>query len=81
VILVKTEVKTVEDDYGRRLDDVGWSSLWLTILVLRCMLCDVDYRQWRQWSQVHGRSHSLDLFLSTRFAAILLIYQKSMQEL
>jgi hypothetical protein len=24
VILVKTEVKTVEDGYGRRLDDVGW---------------------------------------------------------
>jgi hypothetical protein len=64
----------------------GWtmsagSSLWLTILVLTCMLCDVDYRQWRLWTQVHGRSHSFDLFLPARFAAILLVYPKYIQEL
>jgi hypothetical protein len=69
VILVKTEVKTVEDGYGRRLDDVGWEFVVVDNIGVS-MLCDVDYRKWRLWSEVHGRSHSLDLFPSVSFAAI-----------
>jgi hypothetical protein len=69
VILVKIEILTAEDGHGRRLDDINCSLLCSTLLVLSL------------WSQIHSRSHSFDLFLPAKFAAILLVYPKFMQEL
>jgi hypothetical protein len=72
VILVKTEVLTAEDCCGPRMDDFDCSSIDPFDTAGIDVICDVDCRQWRLWSQVHGRSHSLDLFLPVKFAATIL---------